>query len=161
VIKEVETLFDVNAQLFDSRPEQVDEPMFSTGILVRHEALKRNKQIVLVYLNERLKKIRKLRWEMGSVSGPLKSCLSDEEDEFLRTYSGLLNTYQSSLGVDLTTDIAPPRDLFIEVLVLQDCGEIVTDTGASVILSKNTTHLMRRADAEPLIKRGFLQHQQG
>jgi len=43
-------------------------------------------------------------------------------------------------------DLEPPKDLFVEIRVLSDCGEIVTSDGNIVLLEQNTTHLLRRAD---------------
>lgn len=50
-----------------------------------------------------------------------------------------------------------PSNLDIEVLVLQDYGTITTEDG-NVTLKKNTTVVMRRDLAEPLIKTGVLKH---
>jgi len=45
----------------------------------------------------------------------------------------------------------------IEVLVLKDYGSFVTEDG-SITLQKNTTTVMPRSLAEPLIKQGYLKH---
>lgn len=49
----------------------------------------------------------------------------------------------------------PPKDLYVEVRVMKDCGEIVTATG-TVHLEMNTTHFLPRSDVEHLIRQGFL-----
>ena len=51
----------------------------------------------------------------------------------------------------------PPKDLFIEVRVLEDIGTIVTESGP-ITLKKNTQTLMRRSEAETLIRQGKLEH---
>ena len=51
----------------------------------------------------------------------------------------------------------PPKEMCIEVRVLQDCGEIMTDQGP-VNLEKGTNHFLRRTDVEGLIRQGMLQH---
>ena len=50
----------------------------------------------------------------------------------------------------------PPRDIFIDVRVLKDAGEIQTEYG-SINLSKNSQHYVRQADVERLIAQGYLQ----
>ncbi len=75
---------------------------------------------------------------------------------FFGAYDRCLGNYMRSFPeLDLTTDLHPPKDLFIEVRVLQDCGEIMTDNGA-VTLEKNSTHFLRRTDVEPFIRQGML-----
>lgn len=44
----------------------------------------------------------------------------------------------------------------MEIRVLRDCGEVVTDTGV-VNLELNTTHYLRRADVDHLIRQGLLE----
>ena len=58
-------------------------------------------------------------------------------------------------GVDLFADMQPPKDLMIEVRALEDCGEIMTETGA-INLTKNSTHFVRRADVQHLIRQNML-----
>ena len=45
----------------------------------------------------------------------------------------------------------------IEVRVLKDCGEILTESGP-VVLQKNTYHYLRRTDIEHLIRQNFVEH---
>lgn len=53
-------------------------------------------------------------------------------------------------------DSKPPKDLFVEVRVLRDCGEVMTENGA-VNLEANSTHFLRRVDVEQLIRQGLLE----
>lgn len=71
-------------------------------------------------------------------------------------YSNLLSDYCVSAGVDLSSDLEPPKNLRIEVRVLVDCGEIMTENGP-VTLDKDTTHYLRRADVEHLIRQGQIE----
>lgn len=50
----------------------------------------------------------------------------------------------------------PPKDLYVEVRVLRDCGEIMTENGL-VNLEANSTHFLRRVDVEQLIRQGLLE----
>ena len=45
----------------------------------------------------------------------------------------------------------------MEVRVLRDCGDIITDSGSTVHLQKNTVHHLRRTDVELLIRQGYLE----
>jgi GINS complex subunit 1 len=52
------------------------------------------------------------------------------EIEYFQNYDELVGDYMKTFNMDLTADLTPPKDLFIEVRVLQDCGEILLDTGS-------------------------------
>lgn len=59
-----------------------------------------------------------------------KNNLSPEEEEYVRKYSELLSTYTGQwTDIDLAGSLEPPRDLFIDVRVLKDAGEIQTEYG--------------------------------
>lgn len=56
--------------------------------------------------------------------------LSPEEEEYARGYAELLAAYKGRwTDVDLTGSLEPPRDLFVDVRVLKDAGEIQTEYG--------------------------------
>lgn len=67
--------------------------------------------------------------DLVSVDGS-GSSLSPEEEEYVRQYSDLLAAYKGQwTDIDLTGSLEPPRDLFIDVRVLKDAGEIQTEYG--------------------------------
>jgi GINS complex subunit 1 len=67
--------------------------------------------------------------ELGSGEGNTSS-LSPEEEEYVRQYSDLLAAFKGHwTDIDLTGSLEPPRDLFIDVRVLKDAGEIQTEYG--------------------------------
>jgi len=58
------------------------------------------------------------------------SSLSPEEEEYMRQYGDLLAALKGQwTDIDLTGSLDPPRDLFIDVRVLKDAGEIQTEYG--------------------------------
>ena len=70
---------------------------------------------------------------MNSEAGT-SSSLSPEEEEYVRQYSDMLATYKGQwTDIDLTGNLEPPRDLFIDVRVLKDAGEIQTEYGYGYI----------------------------
>ncbi|OAR00806.1 hypothetical protein LLEC1_02698 [Akanthomyces lecanii] len=83
-----------------------------------------------------------------------------EEEDYVRQYSDLLAAYKGQwTDIDLTGSLQPPRDLFIDVRVLKDAGEIQTEYGASsaINLTKNSQFYVRQGDVERLIAQGYLQ----
>jgi GINS complex subunit 1 len=69
----------------------------------------------------------------------------------------MLSSYKGQwTDIDLTGSLEPPRDLFIDVRVLKDAGEIQTEYGA-INLTKNSQFFVRQGDVERLIQQGFLQ----
>jgi GINS complex subunit 1 len=83
--------------------------------------------------------------------------LSPEEGEYVRGYAELLAAYKGRwTDIDLTGSLEPPRDLFVDVRVLKDAGEIQTEYGA-INLTKNSQFYVRQGDVERLIAQGYLQ----
>mmetsp|Transcript_26320 Transcript_26320/g.26570 ORF Transcript_26320/g.26570 Transcript_26320/m.26570 type:complete len:192 (+) Transcript_26320:49-624(+) len=140
---------------------QVEEIPDSVKVLLvyHHQCLSRNRRYLNAFLQHRLSRVRQLRWETGAVLPEnLRPNLSDRENEYFAAYSGVLSEYCERIGdIDITTYLEPPKELMIEIRVLVDCGEIMTDTGP-VTLDPGTTHLLRRSEVEPLIRQGLVMH---
>ncbi|KAG7151546.1 DNA replication complex GINS protein PSF1 like [Verticillium longisporum] len=117
--------------------------------------MRRNKRCLLAYHRTRSDKLEELVWKdadgpaggSGGGGGPgakvssgdgSTSSLSPQEEEYVRSYGDLLAAYKGQwTDIDLTGSLEPPRDLFIDVRVLKDAGEIQTEYG-SITLTKNT-----------------------
>jgi GINS complex subunit 1 len=56
------------------------------------------------------------------------------------------------VDLDLLQDMEPPKNIFIEIIVLEEVGTIVTDSGNVLNLHKNSTMLVRKSDVEGLIR---------
>jgi len=111
----------------------------------------------LAYLLHRLRRIQQLRWELDdNIPEDIISSLSEMEKEFLENYDRLLAYHTKHIGIDLTIDQEPPKDLLVEVRVLKNCSYV--SSGEIQKLQVNTTHFMKRTQAEPLIRTGFLEH---
>jgi GINS complex subunit 1 len=136
------------------------DPSLASGVLVYHQSVHRNKRCVLAYLMNRLRRIQAYRWEAGTVAAShLGENMSAAESMFLSQYNKLIGSYCDTVELDITADAQPPKDLYIEVRVLADCGSVVTDSGL-VTLKPGTAHFLKRADVEPLIRQGLLEHVQ-
>ncbi|KAK6379552.1 DNA replication protein psf1 [Exophiala oligosperma] len=159
----------------------VDHPETACALLVDHLSMRRNKRCLLAYHRVRAEKLESLAWEGrdidehqqqqdpmraggagdqgggGGGSSSQQNALSPEEESYFRKYTDLLAQYKGQwTDVDLTGTLDPPRDLFIDVRVLKDAGEIQTEYGA-INLTKNSQFYVRQADVERLIAMGFLQ----
>lgn len=67
---------------------------------------------------------------VGAAGSGATSSLSPQEEDYMRQYSDLLAAYKGQFtDIDLTGSLEPPRDLFIDVRVLKDAGEIQTEYG--------------------------------
>lgn len=83
--------------------------------------------------------------------------LSSEEEQYTHAYSSLLAAYKGQwTEIDLTGSVEPPQDIFIDVRVLKDAGEIQTEYG-SITLTKNSQFYVRAGDVEGLVRQGYLQ----
>lgn len=119
-------------------------------LLVNHLSMRRNKRCLLAYHRTRTDKLEELVWNGSDVAdlsgqqvrdsnqtngavpaaGSSTSSLSPQEEDYVRQYSDLLAAYKGQwTDIDLTGSLQPPRDLFIDVRVLKDAGEIQTEYG--------------------------------
>ncbi|KAF2706744.1 GINS complex, Psf1 component [Pleomassaria siparia CBS 279.74] len=175
--KDVATILEPFAGSFNPSTE----PATACALLVNHLCMRRNKRCLLAYHRVRSDKLEEMCWggidvlerqqqqqqqqankaggegatTMG-VDGN-SSSLSPEEEEYVRQYSDLLSAYKGQwTDIDLTGSLEPPKDLFIDVRVLKDAGEIQTEYGA-ITLTKNSQFYVRQGDVERLISQGYLQ----
>lgn len=133
-------------------------PFYITPVVIYYRSIQRNKRCALAYLYNRLRRIVAFRWEAGTgAAARLGANVSGEERLFLQSYNRILGEYCDAVNLDLTAEVMPPRDLFVEVRVVRDCGCVLTDSGV-VDLKPGTAHFLKRADVEHLIRQGALQH---
>jgi GINS complex subunit 1 len=152
-VHEVKTLHtDIENILapFGSSFNPSSDPATATQLVVDHICMRRNKRCLLAYHRVRTDKLEEMVWRgvdaversqeiegNGNAGGGPSmegegtgSALSPEEEEFARQYAELLAAYKGKwTDVDLTGSLEPPRDLFIDVRVLKDAGEIQTEYG--------------------------------
>ncbi|KAI0594318.1 DNA replication complex GINS protein PSF1 [Biscogniauxia sp. FL1348] len=157
-----------------------DDQGTACTLLVNHLSMRRNKRCLLAYHRTRTDRLEELVWKGYDVvdlagqqvrDGPGNhngasgagnsdggtSSLSPQEEDYVRQYSDLLAAYKGQwTDIDLTGSLDPPRDLFIDVRVLKDAGEIQTEYGA-ITLTKNSQFYVRQGDVERLIAQGYLQ----
>ncbi|KAJ2348013.1 DNA replication protein psf1, partial [Coemansia sp. RSA 2618] len=116
----------------------------------------RNKRCLLAYHQRRMQFVRALLWTVhlapSLVPSEVSVRVSPEEQNYAREYARLNAKYRDAVeeqlcpadSLDWTANgELPPRDLFIEVRVSRDCGEIVTESGV-VNLQAGTQHYLRR-----------------
>ncbi|KAG8533340.1 DNA replication protein psf1 [Bacidia gigantensis] len=152
------------------------DPPVAASILVNHLCMRRNKRCMLAYHRVRTDKLEEMCWAgrdileettrpgsdarqaLGSTGTDANSnSLSPEEEEYVRQFSDMLAAYKGEwTDIDLTGSLEPPRDLFIDVRVLKDAGEIQTEYGA-ITLTKNSQFYVKQGDVERLIAQGYLQ----
>lgn len=126
-----------------------EEPATACTLLVNHLSMRRNKRCLLAYHRVRSDKLEQMCWigrdildeqaanRESSREGPgmaseagTTSSLSPEEEEYVRQYGDMLAAYKGQwTDIDLTGSLEPPKDLFIDVRVLKDAGEIQTEYG--------------------------------
>ena len=109
--------------------------------------MRRNKRCLIAYHRVRAEKLEQMCWEgkdvleqqapneqnaagIDSAAAGNQSSLSPEEEEYFRQYNDMLAAYKGQwTDIDLTGSLEPPKDLFIDVRVLKDVGEIQTEYG--------------------------------
>ncbi len=139
-------------QPFNGSFDPSADPATACSLLVDHLCMRRNKRCLLAYHRTRTDKLEELVWNGTDIlesSAQLdrdgnaqngrtdtsngecsSSSLSPEEEEYVRQYNDLLAAYKGQwTDIDLTGSLQPPKDLFIDVRVLKDAGEIQTEYG--------------------------------
>ncbi|XP_050725772.1 DNA replication complex GINS protein PSF1-like [Eriocheir sinensis] len=160
VLEEMSALFQKNQE--DVHATVSGENRYFPGIHLRHAALERNKRCLLAYLYNRLERIKEIRWDCGSIlPAEVRENLCHSEMEWFARYNKNLGSYMRSLGdgvgLDLTVDIRPPKNIYVEVRCLKDHGEYEMEEGDVVVLKKNTTHYLPMKSCQHLIRDGILQ----
>lgn len=134
-----------------------------TSILVHHLTVKRNKRVLMAYHRQRANRVKQITWDQGNALGnENRVSLSGPEIDFAKEYSDLITSYkQNFMEIDLGGNggigLDPPVDLFIEVRVLKDAGEVQTEYGV-LNLKRGSQFYVRRTDVESLIRSGYLKH---
>lgn len=101
------------------------------ALLVMHLSMNRNKRCLMAYEKLRADNLARMAWSEVDYLDPANTYnLAPAEQEYLKQYSELVVDYKGIwTDVDLTGSLEPPRDLFIDVRVLKDAGEIQTEYG--------------------------------
>ncbi|KAK9366590.1 hypothetical protein V1509DRAFT_582899 [Lipomyces kononenkoae] len=146
----------------------------SCAIFVLQICMRRNKRCLLAYHGLRARRLEALVWsgfetsiigsEVDSEEGSalierpsVASGWHPDEEEYLRGYGDVLAELKGEwTDIDLSGSMEPPRDLFIDVRVLRDAGEIQTEYGL-ITLTKNSQFYVRQGDVEQLIQQGYIQ----
>ncbi|KAJ1511291.1 DNA replication complex GINS protein PSF1 [Coelomomyces lativittatus] len=164
VIKELLVLVQEQNHLLHTsseknHPDTLESTQFKAAFLIHHACIERNKRCLLAYLLHRWQKIQSMIWELGHLPSELMVRLSPLEAKTCHAYADLLLEYKSTYSsLDLTSAMVPPKELFICVRVLKECGDIVTENGSTLVLQPNAQHFLRRTDVERLITQGYLEH---
>lgn len=132
-------------------------------------AMQRNKRCALAYHYQRTEKVRDVYWERGAAigqvlgadvaGGEVRRNLSPAEIDFARAYSNLVMDYKAGYSdlLDVAAPLGrPPKELYIQVRVLKDAGEIETEFG-SMDFRTGQQFFVRRPDVERLLVQGFLE----
>lgn len=141
-------------------------------IFVTHLCLRRNKRCLLAYQYLRASKIDEFCWlNIDPISNldsnsKFKSStsqnlnldnLSHNELEYFKNYQDLLIDFKSNFpDIDLSGDLEPPTNIFVDVRVLKDGGEVQTEYGVFNLI-KDSQFYVRKSDVERLIQQGYLQ----
>lgn len=160
MLEEINVAFQENHQAALQFQESHDKSIFPM-IGYRHALLQRNVRCTLSYLYNRLLKLKEIRWHLGpTLSADVKEALTEPEIQWFNNYSKLLSNYMMSFpsGINLTTDLKPPKSLFIEVKCLTDHGKLELESGEVILLQRDSIHYLPRCECEQLIRQGILEH---
>jgi GINS complex subunit 1 len=150
-------LHEATAYGLDTFRSTIDPDDFK--FLLMQNEIMRIKRCLLTYHKARLDHLARMSKELPTFPANVRSQLSKSENVFQTEYAASLGKMAQSYGniVNLSGPLNPPKDLYVTVRVLKDCGTIQTEFGP-LYLNANTFHFVRKADVEHLITQGFLAH---
>ena len=177
ISKDVQELSDEIEQINDKHSK-----INQCQLFVTHLSMRRNKRCLLAYEKLRADKIAEFCWlnidpiEGAPTSTSLESNvnpitknltgyttsldmnnLNHFEQDFFKQYQDLIMNFKSDFeDIDLSGDLNPPKNIFIDVRVLKDGGEVTTEYG-SFNLIKDSQFFVRKSDVERLIQQGYLE----
>ncbi|GAV28946.1 hypothetical protein PMKS-002424 [Pichia membranifaciens] len=139
-----------------SNSAEVNEVLDNLPEFVRQLFIARNKRCLLAYEMSRLRRLDQLVWDNVELTSEQLADLSHHEKVYLEKYVSLVSGVKGVMSeIDLGGDLEPPSDVFIDVRVLKDAGEIMTEYGV-FNLTKDSQFFVRRVDVERLIQQGYL-----
>ena len=118
--------------------------------------------LIRIYRSTRLDRLNRIAWMSGkTLPDHINEILSQSErsyyNEYLSAIDQLNQDYSvGSSSLDLTVDLTPPKELYIEVRIKKDYGAVMLPESGEVHLQRNTTHLLRRSEVDHLIKQGIV-----
>lgn len=147
---------DVLSQESDSLIPTGANKVEQCQLFVTYLCMRRNKRCLLAYQRQRAQQIDDLVWSNMEIDHESMENLSQHEQEYMTRYNELVSEYKGSMSeIDLGGSLEPPSDVFIDVRVLKDAGEIQTEYGV-FNLTKDSQFFVRQADVERLIQQGYL-----
>ncbi|KOH00871.1 DNA replication protein PSF1 [Saccharomyces eubayanus] len=145
---------------------KLDDKVAKCQYFVTLLCMERNKRCLLAYHKLRTDMLDSMAWNnngldlMNSIAFSQQDTndLSHQEQEYLKEYSDLITELKSGdlADIDLSGSLVPPSDVFIDVRVLKDAGEIQTEYGVFNLI-KDSQFFVRQSDVERLIQQGYLQ----
>ncbi|XP_078435304.1 partner of SLD five 1 [Wolffia australiana] len=128
------------------------------GAVIHHLSLLRNKRCLMAYTYNRAGVIQGLRWKVGAkLPEEIMQKLSFSEKEYFKSHSAAIESCMSELDLDLTVDMVPPKDPYIQVRVLDHIGDNLSLGDHTFSLTRNSVHSVRRTDAEQYISQGLME----
>ncbi|GMR58917.1 hypothetical protein PMAYCL1PPCAC_29112, partial [Pristionchus mayeri] len=159
----VNELYQLNYQdLMSMKSGSVDPEDATATVQARQTTINFVRRCCLAYIHERMKRVKALRWKFGQIPPAIKANLTESELEFSGDYSNLLAEFQTDLSVegpvDITENMHPPQNAFVDVRALVDYGELETSRGDVIVLRKNTTYTLPSKDVSPLVRQGIMEY---
>ncbi|KAI8968270.1 hypothetical protein BDF20DRAFT_895316 [Mycotypha africana] len=168
ICREIRLLHNEAKQIVNNMKASGDltqEHDVTAQIMLRHLTIKRNKRVLFAYHKQRVSKLKDIVWNAGLQSrykSEIRHNIGENDKKFIKDYSQIVEKYKHAyLDIDLGgpggASLEPPVDLFIQVRVMKDAGEITTEFG-TLNLVKGNQYYVKRTEVESLIRAGYLAH---
>ena len=123
ILEEVKAHYQESRSLLKKWKQVSEESEEKEGIKAaletHHHSILRNKKALMIYLNERVKRIQSLRWTLGvGLPDSISENLSHSERDYFTEYSKILNKYmgkKEGINMNLILDRDPPKEHKVQV----------------------------------------------
>ena len=128
------------------------------------DKVNRNKRAVLIYLNERIKKLIDASWTYSTnLPNYVLDNLDENDNLFYSEYTKNLHSYSSKLSyidMDLTKHLHPPSDsIMVSIRAEENIKNFKLNSEQGIIeIHKGNTYYFPKADVESYVKRGVFSY---
>ncbi|CAD8136712.1 unnamed protein product [Paramecium pentaurelia] len=149
-IREIQEIYKLR-----NDPELADKikPIISLKI----KDVERTKRVQLAYLMHRINKIQSQYFiDSGQLSNDHLDQLSKNEKDYYKFFDQLVKRYENDIETKVSQNIIPPSEVFIEVRVIKQIGNIITQDGDELDLEEGTQQLVKKSDVIKFLQEGSL-----
>lgn len=161
ITKDYEKFCEIVNKTKENTEKHTEKQSESIVKYVLYDKAERNKRAIMIYLNERLKKLKSYAWIFQNTPpSHVKSNFEDNDFLFYSQYIKNMEKYFKSLSpiisIDLSKQTKPPKNsVYVSVLANENIKNFkINNESESITIEKGSSYLFPRVDIDLYILRG-------